>query len=74
MTSDPASCAAHEESQGTWLFSGIETFPAVLRSFGSLTRGWLRMTRTASFCCGKTQRTEIKMLDDRSTMCYREYA
>ena len=37
--SDPASCAAYEESQGTWLFSEIETFPAILRSFASLTRG-----------------------------------
>ena len=25
--------------KATWLFSGIETLPAVLRSFGSLTRG-----------------------------------
>ena len=31
--SDPASCAAYEESQGAQLFSGIETVPAVLRSF-----------------------------------------
>ena len=37
--SDPASCAAYEESQGTWLFSEIETFLAILRSFGSRARG-----------------------------------
>ena len=37
--SDPASCVAYEESQGTWLFSGIETFLAILRSFVRLARG-----------------------------------
>ena len=39
MTSDPASCAAHEESQGASLFSGIETVPAILGSFGSRAKG-----------------------------------
>ncbi len=37
--SDPASCAAYEESQGTWSFTEIETFPAILRSFVRLARG-----------------------------------
>ena len=37
--SDPASCAAYEESQGTSLLSGIETVLAILGSFASLTRG-----------------------------------
>ena len=36
--SDPASCAAYEESKGAWLFSEIETFPAILRSFVRLAR------------------------------------
>ena len=37
--SDPASCAAHEESQGTWLFSEIETILAILGSFESRAKG-----------------------------------
>ena len=37
--SDPASCAAYEESQGTYLFSEIETFPAILGSFGGRAKG-----------------------------------
>ena len=37
--SDPASCAAYEESQGTWLFTGIETVPAILGSFESRVKG-----------------------------------
>ena len=37
--SDPASCAAYEESKGTWLFTGIETFPAILRSFAGRATG-----------------------------------
>ena len=42
--SDPTSCASYEESQGTWLFSEIETFLAILRSFGSRARGqWWQM-------------------------------
>ena len=37
--SDPASCAAYEESQGASLFTGIETFSAIFRSFAGRATG-----------------------------------
>ena len=67
--SDPASCAAYEESQGTWLFTGIETFLAILGSFESRARGSAQDDENGFVLLRQNAKDRIKMLDVRSTMC-----